>query len=67
MENQYKYGTCECGGELAPVWFEEEEHVVRDGNMYRTGRKRTACSHLVCIECFKNYCVDGTFDGPWRE
>lgn len=32
----------------------------------KTGRKRTACSHLVCEYCGKTYPVDDTFDGEWR-
>lgn len=63
------YGECErCGGELKPTWFIEEEYkTTNDGHKYRTGRKRRAVSHLTCDICFKNYCVDDSFDGAWYE
>lgn len=57
------YGTCECGFPLEPVWFTEEERNKRG---IKTGRKRTACSHLLCEYCGKVYPVDNTFDKPWR-
>lgn len=61
------YGKCEqCGIELEPVWFTEEETKVSNGIMIHTGRKRRACSHLVCPQCLKNYAVDDSFDGNWR-
>lgn len=50
------FGVCDCGGSLIPVWFAEEETKVANGTMYKTGRVRRACSHLV----------DDTFDGPWH-
>lgn len=53
-------------GSLIPVWFTEEETKVANGTMYKTGRVRRACSHLVCEACLKNFCVDDTFDGPWH-
>lgn len=60
------YGFCDrCGGTLIPVWFIEEETKIEHGNMYKTGRRRQACSHLVCGECLNNVCVDDSFDGPW--
>lgn len=68
MENKYDYGECRrCGGKLVPVWFTEEEQVVIDGILCRTGRKRRACSHLTCTDCLANESVDDTFDGPWRQ
>lgn len=61
-----RYGYCpECGGDLAPVHFIEEEYKICDGRLYKTGRKRWAVSHLVCTRCLKNQCVDDSFDGPW--
>lgn len=67
MENKNIYGNClECGGELHPVYFIEEETKVRHGHMYLTGRKRRAVSHLVCENCLKNQCVDDSFYGDWR-
>lgn len=57
-----KYGICECGTPLSPVWFIEEE---RDKHFHKTGRKRKACSHLICEDCGKTYPVDDTFDGMW--
>lgn len=60
------YGTCDyCGGDLFPVWFTQEETVVKDGMMYKTGRKRKAVSHLVCECCLRNFVVDDSFDLPW--
>ena len=60
------FGVCDCGGSLIPVWFTEEETKVANGIMYKTGRVRRACSHLVCEDCLKNFCVDDTIDGPWH-
>ena len=48
------------------VKITEEETKVANGIMYKTGRVRRACSHLVCEDCLKNFCVDDTFDGPWH-
>lgn len=63
-----QYGQCEyCEVELEPIWFLEEEYeTTRDGYMIRTGRTRMAVSHLECPCCSKRYCVDDSFDGPWR-
>lgn len=62
------YGNChECGHSLSPVWFEEEEVKVEKGSMYKTGRVRRACSHLVCSCCGKKEAVDDTFDGKWKD
>lgn len=61
------YGTCpECGNMLQPVWFTEWETVVREGFLYKTGRWRIACSHLVCESCGKPQAVDDTFDREWH-
>lgn len=60
------YGKCECGESLHPVWFIENETKVIGGRMTYTGRERKAISHLECHNCFKNYCVDDSFDGDWR-
>lgn len=59
------YGECVCGNELSPVWFTEYETEKIGGYSYKTGRKRRACSHLICENCGKEYCVDDTFDGEW--
>lgn len=63
------YGVCNvCGGSLEPIWFIEEEYKVTSfGSKYRTGRTRRAVSHLTCSDCLKNFPVDDTFDGPWRD
>lgn len=62
-----KYGCCHnCGADLEPVWFTEEETKVVGGTMIRTGRKRRAVSHLECSECLKKEPVDDSFDGPWH-
>lgn len=61
------FGECErCGEELVPIYFKEEEEKTNYGWRYKTGRWRQAVSHLTCPCCFKNYCVDDTFDGPWH-
>lgn len=61
------FGYCDrCYGDIRPVWFTEEEIQVVDGHQYHTGRTRRAVSHLECICCMKKFCVDDTFDGPWR-
>jgi len=49
------------------IWFTEEEYKTTSfGARYKTGRKRSAVSHLLCEDCLKSYPVDDTFDGPWR-
>ena len=60
-----RYGICECGEDLEPVWFIEEERKLSSGIYYKTGHKRRACSHLTCPSCLKNYCVDDSFDSEW--
>lgn len=66
MEDTRDFGRCsKCGRRLAPVWFIEEERVVIHGTLCATGRKRRACSHLVCEDCLCNEVVDDSFDGPW--
>lgn len=61
-----KYGICaECGDELEPVWFTDEEYEVIGGIQCRTGRVRRAVDYLECPCCLKKYCVDDSFDGPW--
>lgn len=60
------FGICEdCGVELEPVWFIEEEYRTVNGSMWRTGRKRRAVDYLICPVCLVKHCVDDTFDGPW--
>lgn len=66
MEEKNIYGTCECGGELFPVWFEEKEENIIDGYRVYTGRTRRACSHLEC-ECGRKFCVDNSLDGVWED
>ena len=60
------YPECpHCGNQMAPVYFTEEETKIKNGVLYKTGRKRRAVSHIECPICFKKECVDDTFDGPW--
>lgn len=61
------YGECECGANLHPIWFKEQESKVVKGRLIWTNRYRKACSHLECHNCFKNYPVDDSFDGSWWE
>ena len=66
MSYKYKFGNCSCGGEIVPVYFiEHESKITEYGNLVHTGRKRRACSHLICTLCLKTYCVDDSFDGEW--
>ena len=64
-----KFGICECGYALAPVWFieEEEEESRFAGEIvkFKTGRKRKAVDALICMSCLREYPVDDSFDGPW--
>ncbi len=60
-----KYGHCECGGAMYPIWFEEEEYKPNSNTT--TGRVKTACSHLVCAVCLYEATVDDSFDRPWRD
>lgn len=60
------FGNCsECGRELSPVWFIEKEEIIEKGNRYETGRKRQACSHLICDFCGEKEFVDDSFDFSW--
>lgn len=62
-----RYGVCEeCQTPLEPVWFTEDQYVIIGGYRCKTGRQRTACSHLICPCCLKKYVVDDSFDGPWN-
>lgn len=65
-QKESKYGVCECGSPLEPVFFMEKEYKTISGIMVQTGRKRRACSHLLCTGCMRQYPVDDTFDGPWH-
>lgn len=49
-----------------PIRFVEEEIKTEHGVQYKTGRTRTAVSHLECPNCLKSFCVDDSFDGEWR-
>ena len=62
------FGNCaECGCPLEAKWFIEDEYETTTfGVMYRTGRQRHAVDYLFCPDCGKKYCVDDSFDGPWR-
>lgn len=61
-----KYGNCSrCDTKLEPIWYKEEEHKVKDGVLFYTGRERISCSHLECPQCFKRETVDDTFDKDW--
>ena len=70
MNTNTYYGECDrCGSsDLEPAMFTEEETKVESGIMHYTGRKRSSCSHLVCLNCGRNICVDGDFlAGPWHK
>lgn len=58
-----RYGYCEkCNIALQPICFKEQEY---DGYGMKTGRVRTAVSHLVCPLCLESYIVDDSFDEEW--
>lgn len=60
------YGKCsKCENDLEPVWYTEHEERFEYGLRVKTGRTRTACSHLLCPYCGNVECVDESFDGPW--
>ena len=64
--NKVDYGYCDdCRVPLEPVFFIEEETKIEHGVMFKTGRKRRAVSHLTCLSCLKNFCVDDSFDSIW--
>ena len=61
----YEISCPNCGKLMIPIWFEEDEIKIEYGYSYRTGRTRTACSHLECPYCGQRECVDDSFDKPW--
>jgi len=56
------FGKCDCGGNLQPVWFEENETIEYRGFMHTTGKKRKCLSHLICDKCLSNVIINGEFD-----
>ena len=64
-----KYGRCECGVSLEPVFFIQEE--IKENYspyyQYKTGRARKAIDVLVCPYCLREYCIDDSLDGPWMD
>lgn len=52
---------CDCGGNIVPVWFVEQERIRN----IPTGRERNAVSHLECDNCLKRICIDDSMDGQW--
>ena len=65
MSNVSKFGECTCGCELEPVYYTREQLVSGPYGLYKTGYKCKAVDVLVCPYCFKEYCCDDSFDGPW--
>ena len=60
--------TChECGKEMTPVMYREEEYVRSGISMCKTGRYRISHDgHFVCEFCGAIECVDSEFmAGPW--
>lgn len=49
---------------LRPVWDIEFEYYPKSA--CRTGRKKLIVDYIYCPVCGKNFPVDDTFDGPWR-
>ena len=47
-----RYGLChECGTNLEPVFFVEEEVVERGNALLKTGRWRNRIAYLECPHC----------------
>lgn len=66
MSIESKFGKCvNCDTEMIPIWFKEDEYIINNGRRIKSGRTRTACSHLECPICLNKECVDDTFDMPW--
>lgn len=55
MNYNNKYGKCPyCNGSLIPSWGTEEEFIVENNHLIKTGRKRRVVAYLQCENCFKN-------------
>lgn len=55
-----------CEKHTEPVYYTEKEY--HPFTHTKTGRVRTAVSHLVCIICGKEVTVDGEYlAGSWRD
>lgn len=60
------FGKCPyCGNDLSPVYGTEDEFIVENNHLIKTGRERRIVAYLQCKTCFKKQCVDDSFDGPW--
>ena len=65
MEQENILGNCpDCNVMLRPVWNVEFEYYPKSA--CKTGRKRLIVDYIYCPVCGKNFTVDDTFDGPWR-
>lgn len=66
MNYKNKFGKCPyCGSDLSPVYGTEDEFIIKNSHLIKTGRKRRIVAYLQCEACFKKQCVDDSFDGPW--
>lgn len=61
------YPQCpKCDSVMQPIYFIDEEEIIRNGIRYKTGRTRKAVSHFECPICSDRECVDDSFDEPWH-
>lgn len=68
MIDKNRFGKCPyCNGELIPVFGTEDEFIVENHHLIKTGRKRRAVAYLQCKNCFKKQQVDDSFDDPWYD
>ena len=51
--------------EYSSSWGTEEEFIVQNNHLIKTGRKRRIVAYLQCENCFKKQAIDDSFDGPW--
>lgn len=54
-----------CGDSMYPVFFTEEESIVKNGELIWTGRSRKNVSHFGCACGKKELVDDDTFAGKW--
>lgn len=68
MTNSKGYPICvECGTDMQPEWFEEQEYKTVQGCLCPTGRKRMNISHFTCPNCLKKEACDDSFAKPWAQ
>lgn len=64
MSNSNKFGKCRhCGDSLVPITFIKKETRMISGTLIHT--ERVAIDYLTCENCFRDECIDDSFDGIW--